>query len=599
MKEFLKLLKKDLAQNAGFGILAFLYIIFVRLITYIAAVSNIIEYCKTNPDAYTTPTMAAVEYMGTGNIFHMLVPSVLGCCFALLTCYYLHGRKTVDFYHSLPLKRTTIFSVKYLSGIVVFVIGYGLNYIFMLAASLAMGVLTPEAVFAGFTALVNGIFGYTFIYSVGVLAGLLTATIVTHIVMGTILMFILPTVVILWNAWFDMFFSTYVSSVPDSAYCLSPLVYFCERSLTSVYESINDTKTILIMAAGTIIFTVIDFFVCKARRSEAAGSALAFKWLNAPLRVIFSIISGVIGGFALSYMFNYVNIISFTLGFLVILVISSLIIEIIFRFDFTAALKNKRCLAVSLVLGIIMIAATCFGAKEYNTYVPKAEKIDSLAVYISDLMTDETYKVKSDAASPYFNEELQKTYEGIQLYEYTSPSDYIFENMKITDGSFAAEVLSACAEEYEDDSFFVRYNEEAEEFVVSDSEGPTEIYITSEGLENEKRFINIKCTLKSGRSYCRAYYIDSEKFCDIVSGLVENQEFKRGLWGCFYDMNPEEIKSIQIDNSCNYNEKQQLSLGEGDAQKICEALNSDLLNITFEGAVKKLNFQFFTALLLL
>ncbi|MCD8159443.1 MAG: DUF6449 domain-containing protein [Clostridiales bacterium] len=290
-------------------------------------------------------------------------------------------------------------------------------------------------------------------------------------------------------------------------------------------------------------------------------------------------------------MFNYVNIISFTLGFLVILIISSLIIEIIFRFDFTAALKNKRCLAVSLVLGIIMVTATCFGAKEYNTYVPKAEKIDSLAVYIPKLMMDETYKVKSDTPPQYYDEEFLKQYEGAQLYDYISDSDYIFENMKITDGNFAAEFLSACAEEYEGESLFVRYDGDEEEFAASDSaeteviggdDGPTEIYITSESSENEKQFINIKCTLKSGRSYYRSYYTDLDKFCDIVSGLVENQEFKRGFWGCFYDMNPEEIKSIQIDNSCNYNEKQKLNLGEGDTQKICEALNSDLLNITFE-----------------
>lgn len=552
MREFLGLVKRDSAKNAGFGVLALLYIILIRLITYVAAVSNIIKYYSKSPAAYTTPLMAAEDYMGTGNLYHLLTVAVPACCFALLTCYYLHGRKTVDFYHSLPLKKTTVFGVKYLTGIIMFVLGFGLNYVFMLAASFAMGVLTPQIALAGFETFINGVFGYIFIYSVGVLAGLLTATIVTHIVMGAILMFLLPVVVLLFNGWLSFFFVTYRSSLPGWAYLLSPLVYFSERRISSITGSIDNTRAVLVMAAGSAVFTVLNFFVCRLRCSEAAGKALAFKELNGPLRVIFSLISGVLGGFAAAFMFVFDYAVSFIIGFFAVLVLSSVIIEIIFSLDFSAAFKNKKRLIVSLVLGTLMIVCTLLGAKSYNTYVPKPEEIASTAVSLWFLAGAENYTVESEEAG---------------LYTYADAEEYIFENMEVTDGELLERLFSACADEYKGLPLVTNLDS------LGDYNGGEDAITIS---------INIKCSLNSGRTYYRAYYADYNDIKDILGELIENQEFKKAFWGSFYNMDTGKVSRLSVVSLYDFYDSQLVELEEGDIDKIYEAVCADTENITLK-----------------
>ncbi len=597
MREFLKLLKKDLTQSAGFGVLAFLFIIFGRLVTYTATLSDAIESYKRYPEASLNPIYTAADYMGVGNLFHPAVVIVLGCCFALLTCYYLHGRKTVDFYHSLPLRKTTVFGVKYLSGIIMFALGYAVNFVMMTAVTAAFGVLTSEAVLAGLASLANGIFGFAFIYSVGVLAGLLTATVVTHFVMGTILMFILPCAVILWDSWNSLFYVTYLSEIPLWAYCLSPIVYLAERCTTAVIEDISIFKATAVMAAGFAVFTLINFGVCRLRRSEAAGRAIAFKELDEPLRVVFSLFCGVMGGFMASFMFGFNEIVSFIAGFFVVLVVSSLIIEVIFRFDFTAAIRNKRYLGVSLVLGAVMIGGTVLSVKGYNTYVPGADRIVSAAVSLPFLQNDETCKVKNNEEIQYFNAELLKIYDGEQIYAYADRESYTFDNMEVTDGELLAKLFSACAEEYEDLPLIVRYDDEeeivsdlpgsAEAEIIGGADEPTAIMISDEEEEEEDIdiYVNIKCTLKSGRTYYRTYKTGFNRVKDILGELFENSEYKKGLWGSFYDMNPEEIKGISVDNSYNFHKPQYLNFGAGEAQKIYEALEKDTARASFEEAV--------------
>ncbi|MCD8091078.1 MAG: DUF6449 domain-containing protein [Clostridiales bacterium] len=592
MKEFFKLLKKDLIQNAGFGVLAFLFLVFSRLITYSAVIADAIDSYARYPSSLA-PQYTAVDYMGIGNLFHPIVVSVLACCFALLTCFYLHGRKKVDFYHSLPLKKTTVFGVKYLSGIVMFAFCFGLNTVLMTAVSFGFGVLTPDAVRAGLLAFANGFFGFVFIYSAGVFAGLLTATIVTHFVMGTIVMFILPVLVFMLDWWFDLFYVTYYSSIPGWAYCLSPLVYFFERCLTAVYDDINNVKMVAVMAAGSAVFTLIDFGVCKLRRSEAAGSALAFKETNEPLRVIFSVICGALGGAVASFMFGFNEIISFIVGFFIVTAVSSLIIEAIFRLDFAAVVKNKRYFVLSIAAAAVMVGGTLLSIEGYNTYVPKAEKIAEAAVSLPFLQGDEIYREKDDDMIKYFDNDLLESYSGEQLFTYIDGETYVFKTMKITDSELLEGLLSACAAEYVDYPVIITYDGEGEfaagseeetpeAEVIGGADGPTSIFISDISNENQDTVIsvNVKCTLKSGRTYHRGYMISYEKIKAVLEELVNSGEYKQGLWGGFYNMNTEEIRAMRVNNNYNFHEPQLVSLGAGEAQKIYDALCKDAENIT-------------------
>lgn len=589
MKTFFKLLKKELILNLGFGILAFVYIIFARLVTYIAEISNALYRYKMYPDDYSSAFIPRMinSTMSCENMFHIIVVISLGGLFALLMCRYLHNKKTVDFYHSLPVKKTTVFAAKYVTGIIYFAAAYTINYLFMLIATASMGYLTVSAAKYGFIALINGIFGYTMIYSFCVLAGLLTATVITHIVLASIFTYILPLVIALKEAWLGLFFVTYMYRADDWIANCSPVSYFFVKSTEN-----HGSRYILVFIIVSLIVSAINFGVCKLRRSEATETALAFRELIAPLRIFFSIVCGACGAFILNEMFNKDGVSVFAISFIILTAVSSAVIQIIFRFDFGAVLKGKRYLAASVALSAALLLISFVSVKNYNTYAPKAEKIDNAAVYIAQLANDESYKKKADynpdepAYMDYdFNFTEREMSEGA-YYEWAGAQDSILDHMTINDSDLAARFISACAGTYEGIMFSMP-NEENNNTRPTDTQ-PTAEVVDDDFLKESDYDKNLvydivlKCRLKSGRIYYRSYRINFNENYDIINELTASEEYKKGFYNNLYNMDCSEIKCIGLDNSYNYHRNIYYNIDEDMTERLKTALSEDIKNLSLD-----------------
>ena len=110
----------------------------------------------------------------------------------------------------------------------------------------------------------HGIFGYTMIYSFCVLAGLLTATVITHIVLASIFTYILPLVIALKEAWFGLFFVTYMYKADDWIANCSPISYFFVKSTEN-----RGSRYILVFIIVSLIVSAINFGVCILRLRQA------------------------------------------------------------------------------------------------------------------------------------------------------------------------------------------------------------------------------------------------------------------------------------------------------------------------------------------
>ena len=53
---------------------------------------------------------------------------------------YLHNKRKVDFYHSLPIRREMLFTVQYVSGILIVAAAYAVNLLFFTGVAMANGV---------------------------------------------------------------------------------------------------------------------------------------------------------------------------------------------------------------------------------------------------------------------------------------------------------------------------------------------------------------------------------------------------------------------------------------------------------------------------
>ncbi|MCD7855614.1 MAG: ABC transporter permease [Clostridiales bacterium] len=573
MKTFFSLLRKELKQSLGFGILTLIYVVFARLIPFISGVTNNLRYYETNPtDRVWQQVISYVNNAVSSNSFTHLPAVILpAALLAIVFCTYLHSRKTADFYNSLPVKKTTVFSVKYLCGIIIFALAYGVNYIFMLIASVSMGVLTGKAALIGLGCLVQGILGFWLIYSSCFLAGLLTASVITQIVMAAIINGILPTIFVLKTGVLSCFYMTYIA-MSDEISDLSPVVYFIKSS------SSGTIKSVIILAAASVVFAVVCFFISKIRPAEASEKALAFKRTAAPLRVIFSFICGVIGGFVLQALFNIDGIAVFAIGLFAATIISSIIIEIIFSFDFTAALKKKRCLLIAVIADAVFAAVILSTVKPYNTYVPAAEEIEYAAICMNELASDESYKLQIEDVSDYLSDRNMESYNGEKLYEWSWYRDNAFDNMRVTDGELVHNVLDVFSDDYEGVAFTL-----------------PDVPADRENLNSYSIFV--KCVLKNGREYYRSYYMrlydlddyaqnyTAEEKIDAIRTLLNSEEYKKGFYSNAFDLEPEDIKAARIANNLNFHEDEKLALDDEQAERLLTAVKNDLMNTTYDQIV--------------
>ncbi|MCC8097652.1 MAG: DUF6449 domain-containing protein, partial [Eubacterium sp.] len=300
----------------------------------------------------------------------------------------------------------------------------------------------------------------------------------------------------------------------------------------------------------------------------SAGSVLIF--YGEPLRLFLSLVIAAGGGFKSWLFFGY-SYISFTVGFFAALIISSVIIEIIFSADFGAALKHKRWLGASVLTGAVILIYTFSGL--YDSYLPKASLIKEAAFYIDEIHYDELITTKEDKNYLVDNadETFMKDYNGETVFSYISDddilttfrrekyTDYVFKNMKITDGELAEKVLSACVKRYREKNGVYSNN------AVS---------------------ISVKCKLKSGRSYTRRYIVNIDDCREALGELFASEEYKKSFYESFYNLENEDIKALKIDNSfCWHGEQRVNNITEEQWQRLYAAVCEDTANLTFEEVI--------------
>ncbi len=544
MKPFLKLLKKELRLSTGYGILAVLFLVFERFLTYYASLSQKIEYYKP---AKATLFDYAIRYIGF-NGFSAAAVCILSGLLSLLVCNYMHNKKRTDFYQSQPFTKTTVFAVKYLSGIIIFLFAYGVSFLLMIFGSAHLGVLCPDVLLEALEGFVCSAAGFVFLYSIFVCAGILTANIITHFVLAAIFSFIIPALYYLKIIWFKIFFETYY--LRETAYMLkaSP-VYYLGSAVFS-----DSLKPFVIMLAIAAAFTAVSFALVKLRPSEATEKALAFKYTIIPLRIIFSIICGYVGALFLYGIFGEINNLFFCVSFVALTAVSSLIIQIIFYFDFSAVFKGKRWLIVSVgaSLAISVVTVCCITA--YNTFVPNKNNISSVAFSIANFENDEQYY--EELPKDYFDGKTENSTEEEERYfDRVYNDEFTLNNMSITDGELAANALEAFSAPYKVPSYS-RFN------LVYAGENTT--------------YVKVKCTLKSGRTYYRQYKAAVSECEPVLTELMNNRDYKHGLWCSFYNLAPGDIKSIDVNGVLSNNETDSFSLTEEQSEALFNALDKDL-----------------------
>lgn len=515
---------------------------------------------------------------------------------------YLHNKKKVDFYHSVPIRRETLFAVQYGNGILIPAAAYLFGCILFTAVAAAYGVpasafFRPMAVSFGMNLLY-----YSLVYGTVAIAMMMTGNIVVGL-LGTAVFFgAAPLAAELLGAFADQFFVTsadgfwYGDGSPSLWVMrnLSPVgAYVFSAASVSGDQGI---KTSEVLKAGICLLgiTALSLELYRLRPSEAAGKAMAFSKSKAPVRIFLVLLGGMAGGLFFWMLQSQVKWGLFGTATGILLV--HCIVEIIYHFDFKKLFSHKIQLALCLGAGMMFFCSFRYDWYGYDSYVPEQEKIVSASV---DLSLD--YQFDGNIARI-----VQEG--GRQRLVYENIGDFAEKNMRLTDvetvlalgraaSERAAEYREANLVRWEDQVslngaslYMNHYKEQSAESVsvIGGADGPTSVFVASklEDGEEDRYASNVKIRyhLKNGRQISRRYHMDLENVMEAYESLYNSEAYKKGLYPVL-SQKPEEMGYV------SYRENDSRSLFktmEGEViKKLLTAYQTDLLANTLADRMKE------------
>lgn len=444
----------------------------------------------------------------------ILVVMFSGVLTAICQFRYLHSRKMIDFYHSLPIRKEKIYQMHVVSAYLYFVIPYTVMVLLCLLLGTIRGVMTPEALLIyGFIWLFHQL-TFLMTYGVTVVAMLLTGRGFVG-GMGTGVLLLLPlTITNILDAFCFEFFSTYIGycNGEDWLTKLSPgySVFSVRNILLSnlnnqILFSIELAIQVVIVVGFAVISLGIGYYLMKKRPSEAAGNSMAFSIPARVIHVILCIIGALYVGFFIYSLTNY-NSKAWLLGGTAFGgIVLYILIQFIYTVDFSKVLKYKWQLVLVEVISVGVAAMFCFDWIGYDAYIPEQENLYSVAISIPDGYQYESYYIDG---------------------KHVDADTYRLDNMNLMVSEKVYEMLKETVEKN------AVYSEE------------------SEIDYNGSSVIQVRYKLKNGRERNREYRMHLDQYRDLFVELYDQAEFKNimmPMYGLFETDGSYEL-SLQFEN---------------------------------------------------
>ena len=325
---------------------------------------------------------------------HMLLsaenPMVkIGICIMAVLCgialfSYLHSRQKVDFYHSIPMKRGQLFLNNYMAGIVMVLPSYLLMYALAAAIGAALGVHNAiggaEAVFS---IAANSLF-FLLIYTISVLATVLTGNTILAVLLDGWMLFSLPAAALIASGLGELFFDHWNGSglINWILLNMSPVfLYFAVGSddfnflgMVSYEKAAQAFPMLLIVLLVTLALAALSYVLFGCRKSERAGTAIAFEGLKLPLKCYMVLVISL--GFGLIFQALGGNF-WIWFGLLAGTALGHILIEMIYHFDFRAAFAHWKTMIVLAVAAVMIILGAKNDVLGYDTWLPNPEKVEA------------------------------------------------------------------------------------------------------------------------------------------------------------------------------------------------------------------------------
>ncbi len=404
--------------------------------------------------------------------------------------YYLHSRKKVDFYHSIPVRREVLFLASYLNGIFIYFIPYVISLCLSLIVLKANDYINQEIVLAALAGIGINLLFFCLIYTVTIIAVMLTGNLIISICGTGVFLVYVPAVRELKDALCLSFFSSYFTrreTLGISSF-LSPI----ENYVNIAFGSLKGSRYIygiVITCAITLVLFGLAILLYRKRPSETAGKSMTFAAAKPIIKFFLVVPLSLGGGIFLK------NIVSlgyngwFVFGTVFAFIISYGLIQVLYEFDIKSAFQHKLQMLVCAVLVVVIAAVLQLDVFGYDRYLPKKEEIQNISVAIAGIDGGMNYYDVSNGEIKYWGR-----------------AEYELANMKLKDFSAAYEIAKIGSRRG----------------IGRAGRNDYRAY----GVDKEAFSYYVKYTLKSGKTAYRCYGIRLKDCKDLLNEVYSDQGYK-------------------------------------------------------------------------
>ena len=528
----LKMIKEDLHYNLGTLLLGLLVMVFNYPINLALQLSELKDrmdsYMVTTEMSWDGPSSFVVaekitdlgERMtrttnmvlcGTGGLLALIIPVAAVLC-ARCMFHYLMQKSTVDFYMSEPISRQKRFAANYISGLLIMLISLLTGLVLCLPVALAYGVEGMElgtALASSLGFMLVFLMLYTTVIIAILLCGRTFAAVAAVIVINGIGFCVYAVMMVFMN-----FFDTYIeygTPIWEKLYYTSPIYYIFEymerltpRSSSIAVMSPEVLRLMLVMAGISALLILLAVLLHRIRPSEACGSTLAFPLTRRPLRVILSIMGGLLLSFLGIYQSGVFWVFFFTLlGVVIVHAMAEIVINMDVRMLFCHRIETAICMAAAFGFVCIFV----FDPFGYDAYVPEASSLQSVAISYNGDFEER----RAISLSDYQYEYETKHPEDIYTTEYWDGQPDGFLEMAITEEPYVDAVLelACCGAEHASGVNYRGY----EDYYDEDS------YL-----------IDVAYRLRSGSVRYRRYELSRAEVDEYMPGIFASMEYKTAMY---------------------------------------------------------------------
>ena len=344
---------------------------------------------------------------------------------------YLHSKKEIDFYESLPITRSKRFISNFICGFSVYAIMLLITLCFELFVATLLGVefhLIASGAFWNYVCMI-GI--YLVSWVTAALAMIMTGhSLVAILGYGAFSVYFPILLYNLIPTFSSMYFETYTKLSTfkhfdfwNLFYYLSPasLLYKVTSFYTTFWKVSDHVTPLIAMIIFTLIVGVIAFKLFQKRPSEAAGRAMTFEKANSIIRILLVVPVTLYLGVFMKSMSSGESDMWLIFGIIFFGFIFHGIIQGIFEADIKSVFTKKKQLLLTYVICFAILSIFKFDIFKYDEFLPKLHKVDKISIETDDFsqyldskyldgITDEDLALALDSAQDLINSTSELSY---------------------------------------------------------------------------------------------------------------------------------------------------------------------------------------------